>query len=329
MVHCDRPPVLFALAPDGALGVQVAVGLGCALAPHEERSFEDGEHKCRPLESVRGRDAYVLHSLYGDAERSVNDKLCRMLFFIGALRDAGAERITAVAPCLAYARKDRRSKPRDPVTTRYVARLFEAVGADAVVTLDVHNLAAFENAFRIRTEHLEATRPFAERFAADADSGPLCVVAPDAGAVKRAAKFAAALGKATGADVGAAFMEKHRSAGVVSGSAFVGEVRGAHAIVFDDLISTGGTIMRTAERCRALGARRVSAAATHGLFVGGDALLRNEAIDEVVVTDSVRPFRLAGSPAIAKLQILSIAPLLAAAIGRLHVDGSLTELSEI
>ncbi len=105
------------------LGERVAAAIGVALAPHEEREFEDGEHKARPLASVRDRDAYVVHSLYGDAQQSANDKLVRLLFFLGALRDAGAARVTAVAPYLCYARKDRRSKPRDPVSTRYVAAL--------------------------------------------------------------------------------------------------------------------------------------------------------------------------------------------------------------
>ena len=96
-------------------------------------------------------DVYVVQSLHGGPSESANDKLCRLLFFIGALKDAGAARVTAVVPYLCYARKDRRTKPHDPVITRYVAGLFEAVGADRVVTLDVHNPVAFENAFRCRT----------------------------------------------------------------------------------------------------------------------------------------------------------------------------------
>jgi ribose-phosphate pyrophosphokinase len=103
----------------------VSAHLGVPLSPHEEREFEDGEHKARPLVSVRGCDVFVIQSLYGDARQSVNDKLCRLLFFIGALRDASAERITAVIPYLCYARKDRQSKSRDPVTTRYVAALLK------------------------------------------------------------------------------------------------------------------------------------------------------------------------------------------------------------
>src|SRR5690606_19275225 len=110
--------------------------------PHEEREFEDGEHKARPLVNVRDRDVYVLQSLGGDATASVNDKLVRLLFFLGALRDASAAPVTAVVPYLAYARKDVRTQPRDPVLTRYTAALFEAVGIDRIVALEVHNPAA-------------------------------------------------------------------------------------------------------------------------------------------------------------------------------------------
>jgi len=98
-----------------------------ALAPYELRPFEDGEHKCRPQVPVRAADAYVVASLYDDASESVNDRLCRALFFLGALRDSSARRVTLVAPYLCYARKDRRTNPRDPVTTRYVARVIDAV----------------------------------------------------------------------------------------------------------------------------------------------------------------------------------------------------------
>ena len=105
----------------------------------EDREFEDGEYKIRPLENVRGRDCYVVFTLNGDDVASSADKLCKLLFFVGALKDAGAQRVTAVTPYLCFARKDRRTKPRDPVTTRYVAQLFEALGTDRVVCVDVHD----------------------------------------------------------------------------------------------------------------------------------------------------------------------------------------------
>ena len=122
--------MLFALDATRTYGEAVAGELGITLAPHEEREFEDGEHKARPLSNVRGRDVYVVQSLYADAKQGVNDKLVRLLFFLGALKDASAARLTAIVPYLAYSRKDRKTKVRDPVTTRYVATLFEAVGTD-------------------------------------------------------------------------------------------------------------------------------------------------------------------------------------------------------
>src|SRR6516164_3937863 len=152
--------LLFALQATADLGKAIAHALGRNLSAHEERAFEDGEHKVRPLDTISGTDVCVIQSLHSGPSETANDKLCRLLFFIGALKDAGAARVTAVVPYLCYARKDRRTKPGDPVTTRYVASLFEAVGADAIITLDVHSPVAFEIAFRIRTVALTATPLF-------------------------------------------------------------------------------------------------------------------------------------------------------------------------
>ena len=320
---------LFALDASRDFGERVSGHLGIALSAHEEREFEDGEHKSRPLVNVRGQDVYAIHSLYAEPGLSVNDKLVRLLFFLGALRDAGAERITAVIPYLCYARKDQKSKPRDPVTTRYVAQLFEAVGADRIVTLDVHNLAAFQNAFRCRTEHLGARKLFVEYFAASLGGGEAVVVSPDIGGIKRAELFREALQRKLGREVGSAFMEKKRSSGVVSGETLVGQVAGRSVVILDDLISTGTTLSRAVTACHAAGATRIYAAASHGLFVGGaEALFANPALERVVVTDSVPPFRLSDA-ARAKLTVLDAAALFAEAIRRMHDGGSLVELLEV
>jgi len=321
---------LLLFAPDASrpFAERIAQRLGIPISPHEERSFEDGEHKIRPLVNVRERDVYVVQSLYADHQMSVNDKLVRLLFFLGALRDAGAGRITAVAPLLCYARKDRKTQPRDPVTTRYVAGLFEAVGVDCIMTLDVHNLAAFQNAFRCETVHLEAVSLFVEHFASLAAETETTVVSPDAGGIKRADVFRRRLAARTGRPVGAAFAEKYRAQGVVSGDALVGDVAGKVAIIFDDLIGTGTTVVRAAHQCLDQGARRVHVAATHGLFVGSaDATLAETSLDAIVVTDSVPPFRLlpGGAPR-SKLSLLDTGALFAEAIGRLHSGGSIAEL---
>lgn len=145
-------PLLFAQGGSEGIGMRIAVELGWPLSPVEERAFERGEHKTRPLTEVEGRNVSVLQGLHGDGDgdESANDKLMRLLLFLAALKDNGGARVTAVSPYLGYTRKDRRTKPRAPVNTRTVARLFEAVGTDRVLALDVHNAAAFENAFRIR-----------------------------------------------------------------------------------------------------------------------------------------------------------------------------------
>jgi len=316
----------FALHGSDELGGAVAAALGEPIAAHEEREFEDGEHKSRPLVTVRGADVFVLHSLHGDREQSANDKLCRLLFFIGALKDAGAARVTALTPYLCYARKDRRTKPNDPVATRYVASLFEAVGTDVVVTLDVHNPAAFENAFRCPTVAVTAAPLFVDYAKAMAGQ-KLCVVSPDPGGSKRADLFREALQAALNRPVGKALADKRRSSGVVSGDLFVGEVAGATALIIDDLISTGGTLVRAARAAREAGAKRVVALATHGLFMpGADAAMADSALDRVAVTDAVPPFRLSDPAARAKLDILPVAPLIAETVRRLHSGEGLTDL---
>jgi ribose-phosphate pyrophosphokinase len=267
---------------------------------------------------------FVLQSLYGDEQQSVNDKLCRLLFFLGALRDASAGRITAVIPYLCYAREDQKTAPRDSVTTRYVARMFEAAGVDHVVALDVHNRAAFENAFRIPTDHLQAAPLFVEHFVSLFPSRELVVVSPDAGGIKRAESFRELLREALGRPVSSAFLTKRRGDGVEKDHAIVvGDLKGRVAIIYDDMISTGATLHRAASACREGGVTAVYAAATHGLFVGeASSVIADAALDHLIVTDSIPPFRLEQRPAAAKLTTLAIAPLLAEAIRRIHKSGS-------
>lgn len=318
--------LLFAMASSEDLGARVARHLGVEPAPHEEREFEGGEHKARPLVNVRDRDCYVVSSLDGDEQMSANDKLARLLFFLGALRQSGARSVTAVCPYLCYSRKDRQTKAGDPVTTRYVAQLFEAVGTDRVVTLDVHNLAAFQNAHRGGTEHLEATELFVDHFAPLAGQG-LVVVSPDIGGVKRAGRLRDRLAASTGRPVDLAFTEKFRSSGVVSGRDQVfGDVGGRPAVVFDDLISSGGTMARVAAALREQGAAAVHLAATHGLFTPDAAALFESGVDSVVVTDSVRPRRVARPGARVPVVVLDTSELLAESISRIQGGGSLDEL---
>ncbi|PPQ27897.1 ribose-phosphate diphosphokinase [Rhodopila globiformis] len=319
------PLSFFGLQGSRDIAERIATRLEVPLARHEERSFEDGEHKTRALEQVRGHDVFVLHALYGEPAQSGNDKLCRLLFFCGALKDAGAARVTAITPYLCYARKDRRTKPNDPVTTRYLAGLFEAVGFDALIALEVHNVAAIENAFRMPFWHIETAPLFASHFAAalrnQSPGQPVVVVSPDAGGAKRAEQLRQSLEPMLHADVGSATMEKFRSGGVVSGGLLAGEVRGKVAVIVDDLISTGGTLVRAAEACRAAGATRVLAAAAHGLFIdGAPELFATPAIDGITVTNTVPPFRLAAEAAL-RLTVLDVSDAVARAIAACHDAG--------
>ncbi len=316
------PLSLFSLDSGRGLAQRVADALGVRLGAHEEREFEWGQHKSRPLESVRGADVYVLQSLHGDPAQSVNDKLCRLLFFLGALRDADAGRVTAVVPFLCYARKDRQTKPRDPITTRYVAALFEAVAVDRVVTLEVHNVSAFQNAFRCRTEHLEAREVFAKMLASRFDDRALAVVSPDLGGIKRADGYRQALSQALGREVSSGFVEKHRSQDVVTGDAVVGDMQGRTVILVDDLISGGNTLARAAVACRQAGAREVVAVAAHGEFVPqASQTLAGAPIDRIAILDHIPPVVLDPAFVAERLWVLDSAPLFADAIRDMH-DGA-------
>ncbi|CAD7023666.1 ribose-phosphate pyrophosphokinase [Pseudorhizobium halotolerans] len=308
-----RSPLLFSLGADRILGEQVARALALPLSPVEERRFEDGEQKVRPLISVRGRDAYVFSSLHGDSQDTANDKLCRLLFFIGCLKTNGARRVTAVSPYLCYMRKDRQTKEQDPITGLYVAQLLEAVGTDQVMTLEAHNLSALQNAFRRPTLHLTAHGQFAERMIEIAGDAEFCVVSPDLGGAKRAEAFRELLEAKLGRPVNKAFLEKQRSSGLVTGDLFAGDVAGRVAIIIDDLISSGTTMARAAETCRKNGAERIYLCATHALFSpGARATLASTTIDGIIVTDSVALEE--GWAGAKSLTVLPIAGLLAAAI---------------
>ena len=318
---------LVALYNTREFGELVARHLNVPLSAVEERDFEDGEHKIRSLENVRNENVFVIHSLFGDESQTVNDKLCRLLFFIGALKDASARKVTAIVPYLAYARKDRKTKSRDPVTTKYVARLFEACGADAIVTMDVHNVQAFQNAFRIPTENLEAAKLFADYIAPRFANEDGAIMSPDFGGIKRAEHFQQILCKRINKELPVVFMEKYRSGGVVSGEKIGGDVSGKTVIIIDDLISTGGTIARASAASIRSGARKVIAMATHGLFTGkASETLREESLHEIVVTDTVPAFRLEHTPTKSKVISLSVTPLFAKAIERMERGSSISEL---
>lgn len=318
-------PLLFCLNQSYSLGKAVAGKLGWPLSAHEEIEFEYGEHKSRPLVEVGGRDIYVLHHLDGKPEQSANDKIVHLLFFIGALKQAGARNVSAIVPYLPYSRKERRTKPRDPVNSRYLAALFEALATDTLVTVEIHNIAAFENAFHhCRAENLTVAGLMADHIAPIIGNEPVTVVSPDAGGAKRAELFRTVLEKKIGRPVMNAMLEKYRSAGVISGSLFAGDVNGHCAVIIDDMISSGGTILRATRACRDHGAKRVIAAAAHGLFTNGaDALFAKSGPDIVLTTDSVD---ISSTEHFDRLQVVSIADLLADTIKSLSNGDPLYDL---
>jgi ribose-phosphate pyrophosphokinase len=323
-------PLLFALARALPLATRVARYLRIEVSPHEERDFEDGEHKIRPLISVRNRDVYVMADLATSSNLSVNDKLCRLLFFVGALKQSAAATVTVVAPYLCYTRKERQTKPRDPVTTRYIAQLLESVGTDRVITVAVHNFAAFQNAFRCQSEHLDTDALFAHALAPILRGKKVAIVSPDLGGEKRAELFREALERTTGTIVTKGILDKHRSMGEVTGELFAGDVSERVAIIFDDMISTGGTMLRAAVACRRHGASEVIAVATHGLFSGKAAeFTRAPEIDAIWITDSVPlPDWLARDAGRERIRVVSLERLLASAIKTCHAGGSINELLE-
>lgn len=302
----------FALNASAALGLSIAGHLGRELDPHEERDFSYGEHKARPLVSVWAEDVYVVSSLHGDQSLSVNDKICRLLFFVGALKDAGAQRVTAVLPFLAYSRKDRKTKPGDPVTTRYVATLLQGVGVDRVVTMDVHNQAALDNSFRCPAVNLSTAGLFAEHYARTIGGKVDSVVSPDLGGIKATRAFIDVYERASGTTLPLAVMDKRRSEGEVSGGGLIGAI-GDHVLIVDDMIGSGTTLCRAASACREAGATKVSVGATHGLFQeGAPRLFEEEDIDSITVTDTVAIDRLS-LPAenIRRVTTIASAPLFA------------------
>jgi ribose-phosphate pyrophosphokinase len=328
--HLNEPsaPLLFALSESRALGVEIGRRAGVELAPLEERGFEEGEFKLRPLVSVRDRTVFVLQTLAGCAEVSVAQRLIRLLFLLFGLRDAGASKLIALVPYLSYARKDRRTQPRDPVNTRYVAQLLESTGLDRLVALDVHNPTALDNAFRIPVDHLSAIPMFVRHFAEHLPSGGIAVASPDVGGIKRVQIFRELLQSQLEREIDLVFIEKRRTGGVVSGGAVVGEVTGRTVIVLDDLCASGGTLLRAATSLREAGAAAVHVAFTHAPLPRGlAALAAADCISEAVLTDSVGSgLRVEGSSGAGRLTVLPIAPLFGDAVARMLAGAPLVPL---
>lgn len=322
MIRTSPDSALVGLGESRDLAAAVAREADLPLIALEERPFEGGEFKLRPLESVRGRQVFVLQTLAGTEDAPAASRFLRLLFLLMGLRDAGAASRVAVAPYFPFARKDRRTQIRDPVTSRYVAELLEAAHADCIISLDVHNPAAFDNACRVPTIHLTALPLLANHFAQleTAAGTGLAVVSPDVGGIKRAQIFRELLAARTGREIDLAFIEKRRAKGSISGGTLAGDVGGRKVIVIDDLCATGGTLIRAAETCRRACAAAVCVAITHApLAAGLDSLIASEWIASTTITDSVGTALAATRFACAsgKLAVLSVGPLIGQALARM------------
>jgi ribose-phosphate pyrophosphokinase len=278
------------------------------------KQFADGEIYLQIQENVRGGDVFVIQPTCTPVERN----LMELLLMIDALKRASAERITAVLPYYGYARQDRKDKPRVPISARLVAALLETAGADRVLTLDLH-AAQIQGFFDIPVDHLFASPVMIEYFKRNPTAG-ITVVSPDAGGVERARAFAKRL------NCPLAIIDKRREeANIAEVMNVVGEVKGRHCLLVDDLIDTAGTLVKGAEALLEKGAIGVSACATHAVL-SGPALERIEksSLKEVVVTNSI-PLSEAGKK-VSRIKQLSIASLMADAIRSIHEETSVSVL---
>jgi len=279
--------------------------------------FPDGELLVKLEEDVRGRDCYVIQSTY----HPVNAHLMELLIYIDCLKRASARRVTAVIPYYGYARQDRKDEGRTPITAKLVANLITTAGADRVLAMDLH-AEQIQGFFDLPMDHLHAAPVLVKYFESIREQlGDIVVVSPDAGNAKMANKYATWLG----GDL--AIIDKRRKSGTTVESAnIIGEVRGKTALMFDDMITTAGTICEAAKLTMAHGAKDVIATCTHPVLVGlAMERLAESPISKVVVTDTI-PCGARCKPIEGKLVELSIAELIGEAIHRIHHNQSVSSL---
>jgi ribose-phosphate pyrophosphokinase len=277
-------------------------------------TFSDGEINIKINENVRGMDVFVMQP----TSSPVNNHLMELLIMTDALKRASARRITAVVPYYGYGRQDRKVQPRVPISSRLVADLITAAGADRVLTVDLH-AGQIQGFFNVPVDNLFAT-PVLYNYLKDIKFEDTVVISPDAGGVERARAFSKRLGGSI------AIIDKRRSApNVAEVMNIIGDVEGRDALLLDDMIDTAGTITQAVTAIKAKGARRVMAACTHAVL-SGPAITRLNAseLDQVVVTNTIDvAARQAECP---KLKVLTVAPLLGEAIKRIHEEASVSSL---
>jgi ribose-phosphate pyrophosphokinase len=303
------------------LGAKIAGRLDVDVGEVDLRTFSNGEVYCRYEESIRGADVFIVQSTAGNEAHGMtaNDALAELLMMIDAAQGASAHRIIAVMPWYGYARQDKKSAPREPISSRVVAKCLEGVGVDRVLTMDLH-AGQIQGFFHVPVDHMTAMPMLTQWFIDQAFTEELVIVSPDAGRVKMARNFARKVGCHW------AVMEKERPAQQVAEIGYVvGEVHGKTAVLVDDMIDTAGTLGAAARTVLEEGAARVIAAATHGVFSGPayERLAYEESgIERIVVTDTI-PLR-PGAPD--NITVLSTAQTLADSIRRIFADDSVSEI---
>jgi ribose-phosphate pyrophosphokinase len=317
-IDYDKRLMLFSGRASTELAANIADKLGVDLGPITLKTFSNGEVYCRYDESIRGADVFIVQSTCSNPATgmSANDALMELLVMIDAAVGASAHRVIAVTPWFGYSRQDKKSKPREPISARLVARMLEVAGADRVLTMDLH-AGQIQGFFQKPVDHMTALFMLTQYFA-DLQLEDLVVVAPDVGRAKLNQKFAEKIG----ADL--ALLTKERPAQQVAEIGYViGEVAGKTAVIVDDIIDTAGTLCAAAETVLSEGASRVYAAATHAVM-SGNAFenLSSVPFEQIVVTDTI-PLR-SGSPS--NILALPCADLLTDSIRRIFTDDSVSEV---
>jgi len=308
-------PLLFSGRSNPALAERIASELHCKLSRVELETFANGEVYCRYPESIRGADVFIVQT----GSPPVNDHLVEALVMANAAKLASAHRVTAVLPLYPYARQDKKSAPREPISGRLVADLLQVAGVDRVLTMDLH-AGQIQGFFSIPVDHMTALPLFAGHFRAQGlHGGRVVCVSPDLGRVKLARK----LSRMLDADLAVANKTRPRHE-VAAVTHVIGDVRDKVALIGDDMIVTGGTILAASEALRAAGASEVRAFATHPLFTPDalDALVASE-IAEIAVTDTVA---IDVSERPTKLTVLSVSGLLAETIRNVFEDTSVSAI---
>jgi ribose-phosphate pyrophosphokinase len=296
------------------LASEITEYLGMELSHATVTAFSDGEVNLSIGESVRGSDCYIIQPTC----TPVHDNLMELLIMTDALRRASARRITAVLPYYGYARQDRKSKARDPITAKLVSNLMVEAGADRILAVDLH-AGQIQGFFDIPVDHLNAARLISEYYRGIIDLNEAVVVSPDVGGVTRARGLAEAL------QVPLAIIDKRRPApNVAEIMHIIGEVKGKKAIMIDDIIDTAGTITLGAKTLLDTGADEVYACGIHPVL-SGRAIenLQNSVLKEITVTNTIP---LPEEKRISRIKIISIAPLIGEAIIRIHEDISVSKL---